>query len=276
MADSDLGKYEKTLVSYLDILGFAELLNERSAAEIANLLITVKRSFAAGGRVHRNRNDEVVRIFKWFNFSDLIVRTTRIEAEEEINRIVDWEVYYLSEMQLSMALDGILIRGAICVGDLFAKSEESIVFGPALVKAYRLEREYAIYPRIVIDRDVIWEAEERGYIAHWQDYCLRGEDGAYFVDYFFGASLTGLEIGFPGDQPNARERIQAHRDMIVNFIEERTRAEKGRASERIKQKWIWLALYHNSTIRRLKERLQRSPRGQDLDRFLISEELLKF
>jgi hypothetical protein len=145
-----------------------------------------------------------------------------------------------------------------------------------LVKAYRLEREYAIYPRIVIDRDVIWEAEERGYIAHWQDYCLRGEDGAYFVDYFFGASLTGLEIGFPGDQPNARERIQAHRDMIVNFIEERTRAEKGRASERIKQKWIWLALYHNSTIRRLKERLQRSPRGQDLDRFLISEELLKF
>src|SRR4029077_13762190 len=135
-----------------------------------------------------------------------------------IGRIVDWEIYYLSEMQLSMALDGILIRGAICVGDLFAESEESIVFGPALVKAYRLESEYAIYPRIVIDRDVIWDAEERGYIASWHDYCLQGEDGVYFVDYFFGASLTGLEIGFPGDQPNARDRMQAHRDMIVNFI----------------------------------------------------------
>jgi hypothetical protein len=276
MSESVSQSYDKTLVSYIDILGFAELLKERGAAELAGLLSTMKKNFKAGGRVHRTRSDEIVKIFKFFNFSDLIVRTTRIEPGANLGEIIDWELYYLSENQLSLALEGILVRGAICAGDLVADSQESIVVGPALAKCYTLEHEYAVYPRIVIDRDLIWKADQEGYIATWHDYYARGDDGAYFVDYLFGASLTGLEIGVPGDQPDAQQRIEAHRDMIVNFIEKRIHEQNERVSERIKQKWIWLALYHNSTIRRLKQRLQNSPKGKNLHVFLVPEELLRF
>lgn len=268
--------YDKTLVSYVDVLGFAELLKERTSTDIARLLRTMKQNFAAGGRVHRTRNDEIVKIFKSFNFSDLIVRTTRIEPDAQIRDIIESELFYLSENQLSLAVEGILIRGGICTDELCAVPEDSIVFGPALVKSYKLESEYAVYPRIVIDRDMIWEAQEKGYIAFWQDYCSRGDDGAYFVDYLFGASLTGLEVGLPGDQPDPEQRIQAHRDMIVDFVDKRIRGQSNRIAERIKQKWIWLGLYHNSTIRRLKVRLQQSTKGRNLDRFLIPEESLKF
>jgi hypothetical protein len=276
MADFAPHDYDKTLVSYVDVLGFAELLKERTPTDVARLLTTMKQNFAAGGRVHRTRNDEIVKIFKSFNFSDLIVRTTRIEPVADVGEIIDWELYYLSENQLSLAVEGILIRGAICVDDLVAEREDSIVFGPALVRSYRLEREYAVYPRIVIDRDLIYEAKDEGYIATWQDFYSQGEDGAYFVDYLFGVSLTGLVAGLPGDQPNAEERIRQHRDMIVNFIAKRITGQNRQVSERIKQKWMWLALYHNSTMLRLKKRLEQSPKGRNLDQFLIPEDSLRF
>jgi hypothetical protein len=268
--------YDKTLVSYVDVLGFADLLKERTSTDIARLLRTMKQNFAAGGRVHRTRNDEIVKIFKSFNFSDLIIRTTRIEPDAEIRDIIESELFYLSENQLSLAIEGILIRGGICTDDLCAVPQDSIVFGPALVKSYKLESEYAVYPRIVIDRDMIWEAQDKGYVAFFQDYCLRGEDGAYFVDYLFGASLNGLVAGLPGDQPDAEQRIEAHRDMIVKFVDERIKGQSNPIPERVKQKWIWLSLYHNSVIQRLKERLQQITRGKNLDRFFVPEESLRF
>src|SRR5437870_5586704 len=132
-------KYDRTLVCYMDVLGFGALLRERGPADVTRLLTTLKRTFSAGGRVHRNRSDEIVKIFKSFNFSDLIVRTTRIEPGADVGDILDWELYYLSENQLALALEGILIRGVVCIDSLLTEPEESIVFGPALVKSYTLE-----------------------------------------------------------------------------------------------------------------------------------------
>ncbi len=160
MSELTRRNYDETLVSYVDVLGFAELLKERVPEDVARLLNTMKDNFATGGRVHRTRDDEIVPIFKFFNFSDLIVRTTRIEPGADVGEIIDWELYYLSEIQLFLALEGIVIRGSVCVGPLFADSQESIIFGPALVRAYILEREYAVYPRIVIDPDLIWSADQ--------------------------------------------------------------------------------------------------------------------
>jgi hypothetical protein len=268
--------YEKTLVSYVDVLGFADLLKNRSSNEVARLLSTIKRTLAQGGRVHRTRKDEIIKIFKAFNFSDLIVRTTKILPGADLGEILDWEFYYLSEIQLSLAIEGTLIRGAICLGDLVAGSQDSIVFGPALVKAYILEHDYAVYPRIVVDRDLIWQAQEKAFEPILRDSYTRGEDGAYFVDYLFGASLTGLVAGVPGEQPDSEGRLEAHRNLIEKFVEDRIRNQAGEISERTKQKWIWLALYHNSTIERLKVRLDGHPRGANLDRFQIREDLLRF
>jgi hypothetical protein len=55
-------------------------------------------------------------------------------------------------MQVIASWSGLLIRGAITIGDIV--HDDSIVFGPALNRAYELESQQAIYPRIILDPDV--------------------------------------------------------------------------------------------------------------------------
>ena len=52
-----------------------------------------------------------------------------------------------------MLNNGIVVRGGISFGNDY--SDESLIFSMALVKAYTLESKKAIYPRIVIDNDLI-------------------------------------------------------------------------------------------------------------------------
>ena len=167
MPDLTVGTYHKALVSYIDLLGFAELINDSltdplEVAKIAGLLTTMKEELSAGGRIHRDAKERVVKIFASFNFSDLIVRSTRIPDEAEVSSIVDWELFYLGGKQLDLAMDGVLVRGGMSLGDLFASKENSIVFGPALVDAYKLESQSAVYPRILIDRRLITKGQEAG------------------------------------------------------------------------------------------------------------------
>jgi hypothetical protein len=49
---------------------------------------------------------------------------------------------------------GYTIRGAVTSGKLFHEGS-IIIFGPALVRAYELERHMAVYPRIIIDPRLI-------------------------------------------------------------------------------------------------------------------------
>lgn len=246
-----VGEYTKTLVTYLDILGFAELVDRSrsSPAEISriqHILAALNRVGSAGPRPHEYSESEIRALFESFNFSDLTVRAIRVN-DMQYAKFVDWELFYLAEHQLTLAAQGVLLRGGICMGDLLAVSEQNLIFGPALVKAYRLESGYAIYPRIVIDRQLIFDADQAGYKASLQDYIARGENGAYFLDYLFGASITEYVLGSPDV---ARQHIIAHRDMIEAAINDDIRTK----DERLKQKYMWLGLYHNNGVKRLHDR----------------------
>lgn len=48
---------------------------------------------------------------------------------------------------------GILFRGGITYGKVV--HTDKMLFGPAMNKAYSLESKTAVYPRIIIDNDVI-------------------------------------------------------------------------------------------------------------------------
>jgi len=114
---------------------------------------------------------------------------------------------------------------------------------------------------------LIREAEEGGYIAGWRDYVQGGEDGAYYLDYLFDHTVTEFAVGNPeGIRPE--DQIEAHRKMIQNAVAK----EIHQKNERVKQKYIWLALYHNSTMKRLQERIS----SENFARFTIPEYLLNF
>ena len=54
---------------------------------------------------------------------------------------------------------GIYVRGGVVFGDII--HNKNISWGPALIEAYKLEENDAIYPRIIIDKNAIDNAKEK-------------------------------------------------------------------------------------------------------------------
>lgn len=265
MSDPFDAGYFNAIVSYMDILGFADLVEETKTLPIK--ISEINRQLEALNRIGetaRRKPKHPLQQFSFFNFSDLVVRSTSIESEMLLSDVVNWELFYLAEQQFQLLTSGVLLRGGISVGDLFASSDKRIVFGPALIRSYLLERDYAIFPRFVIDNELVSTLRAKGFIAPLNDYIGRSEDGVYFLDYFFAVCISD-NILFP-DIEDVRAQIASHAksiEMIANKY--RTRGEK------VKQKHSWLRIYHNSTVRRIAERIGPDKLGS-ISGLLISEQ----
>lgn len=240
--------YSTALVTYVDLLGFQDLIersksDEGEVGNVLDILSTVKEELAKGGRTHQDSRGRSVRIFYSHNFSDLTVRCTILAPSSSVGDLLDWETFYLAEKQASLALRGVFLRGGMCLGRIHTDS--TFVFGPGLVKAYKLERDYAVFPRIVIDRQLVHDNQD---IA--KDYIRRGDDGAYFLDYLHGVFLR-MHI-WPDADESALSFLRSHKQRLERFISDNVRER----DPRVRQKYLWLALYHNSVVQRLHERLQ--------------------
>lgn len=81
----------------------------------------------------------------------------------------------MAMMQVVAAGGGFLIRGGISVGKII--HTRNAVFGPALNRAYEIESTMAIFPRIVIDENVL------PHLPLIPSLIVQ-EDGLYFLDPF--------------------------------------------------------------------------------------------
>jgi len=171
-------------------------------------------------------------------FSDLVVRATRLNTGNILNW-VNAELIFLAKMQCELLIRyGILLRGGISIDGLFINPD--LVFGPALVRAHELAENLAIFPRIVIDNGVI-NLKRDGLL--FNAYRKQGDDGAHFIDYLYGTYKNLL-----GDDWSGGRFGLLHQHMV--FVENRLR-EFSSKQERLKQKAVWLALYHNDVLSRL-------------------------
>ncbi len=280
--------YREALLAYIDILGFRKLI-ETSATDpstvptILNTLRRLKKQASEGGRVIREEgNKHPTSIFRAFNFSDLTVRATFIDASTNYIDILRWEFLYLSSIQVSLICElEILFRGGISIGQISIEPDtnidDDVLFGPAIVRSYELESKTARWPRIVIDSPVIERAKEhQGSL--WREYYRKDEDGEFFLDYLFGAATDGLL--FVGDKSSgAAETLQKHKNSAERKIHDL--ADK---DEKTREKLRWLVHYHNSVVRRLQGLHSRGPDPFDVfdyqppaipDSLLISNEALK-
>jgi len=116
------------------------------------------------------------------SFSDSIIISYKINSINQLPFIItslrDLLIYFIEQ--------GVLIRGAITRGDLFHLNDR--VFGSALIDAYELESIIAVYPRIIIGRDVLWyenvdeEFQEVVYESIMSNVSV-DLDGWHYVDY---------------------------------------------------------------------------------------------
>lgn len=255
-------KYRRALITYIDILGFRELIeaSKTNASEVENILELVrgvKQEFSAGGRATTTPDNRPKSIFYSTNFSDLTVRTTLIDetpSNSNISEYLNWEFLYIGGRQLQLALKGVLLRGGICVGDIYVDKE--YVFGPGLVKSYALESKYAVFPRVAVDWKALHDGEKNLLEGLWHDRYIRAEDGVFYIDYLFSGFLD--HYSFPGGEyPDPWQIIEGHK----NKIEEKLQGIE-QQDERVRQKYMWMGLYHNKVVERLSERIADSHAGR--------------
>jgi hypothetical protein len=131
---------------------------------------------------------------------------------------------------------GIFTRGSICLGKLY--HEESVLFGMGLVDAFKLENRAAIYPRILIQDQLIQPITEIFQSQRWPHPLRRDFDGLWHLD-LFNPRLAEIMCGpvKPGEAPKPTY-LAAARSTI--------KAELARKQEApIYAKIRWLANYFN-------------------------------
>jgi len=238
--------YRRSIVTFIDILGFRALVGSRPADEIGRIL-TILGEVSAGEV--RGNGDHPAGLTRAIMFSDSVVRVCPIDSGDRQGALFG-ELQALSIVQAQLAEQGVFLRGGLTVGDVYLQGD--LIFGPAMVRAYELENSYAIFPRIVVDPAVITAyAEEPAMqgddndpeedVGYFTTLLREGDDQIPFVDY-----LTGLQDVL--DEPDEYiSMLRQHRSRLV------AAANALSGFNNAKQKYLWLASYHNAVCTGLPE-----------------------
>jgi hypothetical protein len=232
-------EYRPCIVTFLDILGFKAMIAKMTAQQIGDALALLGQ--ISDGDV-KETDDWPAGLARSIAFSDSIVRMCPIDGDDPSGSFFH-ELIALVHIQGELAHRGIFMRGGMSVGDIYFSG--TILFGPGLVRAFEMESQFASYPRIVIDPNVI-EAYVTNPVMRGSLHTLEedseytgdlmrvSDDGLHFVDYL---RAYEREMDEPKKYP---ELLRLHRDMIVKA------SADAKGFSNIKQKYSWLAHYHNS------------------------------
>ena len=248
--------YEECIVSFLDVLGFRNLINELSADELRQKLTTFQHftkpdvsetaSKDYGRGVFSDPGYEII--------SDAVVRARPIRTEVRDGPLVS-ELIDLLHIQIECIGHGIILRGAVVVD--FLHLGERLVgpfFGPALIGAYEMEKDEVIFPRICIMESAIDllkndESLRKDYhtlqdeMEVIEDFVKTDESGLYYIDY-----LKGALYEFESDYAIFCIFLERDKDVIETGI--------SRASlPKHLRKYAWLKNYHNTRIDELMENI---------------------
>ena len=208
-------KYQRRIVAFVDMLGISDRLLSSESKAFARTIHTVisaltgKKPTVFFVLPHVRTNEEVEIQFdkplgggdRMTTLSDAVVMS--FPAEEQNNQFAPGSkslpilraleaVFWLQRGLLTL---GVRTRGGICRGELFHTG--AFVFGEAMVRAYRLESRTAVYPRAVVDEELIEVllSEAIPDIALFSNRVAHAvridRDGQYFVDYLGYDPLQG-------------------------------------------------------------------------------------
>lgn len=251
------GIYEQRLCAFVDILGFRDLVMQSVdrpdlQGEIRQLLREVVQARPVWERDSPveviearlkqqgvpNSKAEAERLINEYaaaergsSFSDSLVLSATLN-----DRAITGLLTSLLFLSRGLAEHGKYARGAACLGLLC--HEQDLCFGPALIAAYDLEREVAIYPRIVFSPEA-YEATARVNLVSvgpLAPYLRKDVDGCRFLDFLNPVALD-LAGPFRADQMRA-----IRRDLDRQL-------SSSKALPQVQEKLCWLAQYFNLVLK---------------------------
>lgn len=137
--------YQDRVVLFFDLMGWRDRVDAISDIEGAeeSLALSLKL-FSVFKKVKLpDRHDKVFIT----SFSDNVVVSGPAE-----DYIVDAFIRGISQIQQGLLYAGLMVRGGMTYGKIY--HDDDVVFGPALHRAYDMERSIAKFPRVLIDENI--------------------------------------------------------------------------------------------------------------------------
>ncbi|MFN8323671.1 MAG: hypothetical protein U0T74_13500 [Chitinophagales bacterium] len=273
------------LVAFIDILGFRRLIDNHFSGKDTKSLPVLTQAL-------KNAEDYAIKYnqgylkqfdikFSFKQFSDCVSISMPFKQKQNHTTLTIWGAFIsvVRVYQFILLDHNIPIRGGISIGGHF--ENDNMIFSDGLVKAYGLEKEKAIYPRIVLDKDILFLVKSilkeipDQYPLFYKLYgqtIIKDWDGEFFLSpfgfirdmqaleetYGKGTVKKLLDIGFQanridgevpdnvmeelGDDKTAMTTILANVD---NYLRENSNKEK--AETILKYKWLQQFIIWNLT-----------------------------
>jgi hypothetical protein len=206
--------YHERYCAFVDILGFGELINDLSRGnktyqEICGILDQIHSPARFPG------SDQEADL-KAQSISDAICISTKCT---DIGLYQMFSV--LQNLSIQLLQLGFFVRGAVVKGNLY--HDDQMVFGPAQIQAYFLERDVVRYPRIMITTPVVLDATRykiNGQVGVLNQWVSSSTDGPRFLNTIRGM-YGARDANLTQEQ---RENIIAIYNRIARIIQERFNA----------------------------------------------------
>lgn len=256
--------YEKSIIGFIDILGFGQLVydSEQDEKKFSLIQTVLKKlnevndiySSPAAFFAHSNYStlsddfkrdlDEIYEEMKSAaepervkitTFSDSIVFSCTATS----NGLSNFR-YFLIKLLVETSEYQLLLRGGITCGPLL--HSDDMIFGPAMNQAYYLESKLSKYPRIIIDTDFSYFL---GTLAH-EPLAEQIKSELLFdefdsVTYFDLLSLATNKVAQNMCGANAYEILENEKRTIENLL-------MSTEDKYIRSKLIWYASYFNEYL----------------------------
>lgn len=260
---------KKGIVSFIDILGFKELVKNHPDDTDFFLKIFKGIEYCYHdyklGMEDMDDSFDVVHTLQTFSDSIVSTVTTKSDVETQLREFLfmfELEVQHLAFVQYQMFVDyGILIRGAISFGNIY--HDNNILFGEGMVNAYEMEETLAIYPRIIIDPKIIdligkYAKDVDRYpdeIKNFHDTMFvpsdmykqirQDKDGLYFIDFLNLKDVEGYwYVPLEPTNNDIYEIFISYKEKLLEKL-----SEIQSKSDKTKVKYNWLKNYYNDMVK---------------------------
>ena len=251
--------YHDRLVAFVDILGFKDAVNKSGGTDEwcvnirkkINRLIDNNESFQLYNDAFKvlykdqikGQAEETAEITF---FSDCIVFSS--ESAKNINdTITTYFLEFIVNLAIETANFGFLLRGGITFGKI--RHDHNKCFGPAMNRAYLLESETAVYPRILIDGFALKELAQDNFIHNSIKYISPDKsDGLLFLDYLAQKEYYEKNNNYndyEGNKLDYNRFLKNTKKLIMDNLYQHQNNKK------VYEKYLWYKNYYNDTIQKV-------------------------
>lgn len=270
------------MVGFFDVLGFSNRVEnvktEAELVEIAETIESIRKRFAFSSKDKHVKQLHRILGKRVLAFSDCVVTSvstaTNFVRQEGLYDTFGSEIVDMAYSQIQCVWDGYFLRGGVDIGYWYY--DKGVLVSPAMITAYKEERDRATYPvislserlykllkndpgRRVYSKDADPFADEYASFkyprtqkrVHFINYLRLG---AKAVDWQYDRATYEAYMAAPARGSDEREKIMEDgylRSLVRFFQNHRALVEKAHsmAPAEVKYKYRFLADYHNKELR---------------------------